>query len=530
MFPSPSAHRPARSAATSWGVAAAFAGTTAIATIGLGGGALAQQSNPNGKPIGSSAGPGAAKHASGVPQAGATARRYGTYLRPFAADSPWNRIPINPVLDHYVLPKTRYFPFVGTGAYTTGSFLAKPTDQPVTVQGLNNAAGAWNTDDGQFKPVSLPRWPADVLPASGTDGHADIIDPASNKVHSFWQLRKIDGIWKATQYAWSALDGRGWSDPAYNHQGARAAGVPTTGGLIRKHELDDGDSLFRHVVAITLDGSALKRGYVYPATAEDNHSIERYKGEIPMGSLLMLPANFDTASIKTPALRKLAETLKRYGGAVVDLNDDTRYAIPVEQGAVFDLHAGGWNSAAGDDLSAIGDGLRRVLAVDGWLDGNGRPIRHQPALNLLSMRGPWHAAGPDHAIRYDSWRQALIFSASDKPIVATQASTAHRRTSWAPWTPARRFQFSVDAGGGAKLRLQFRQPDHSILWESADLGNGQKIDFVMPQDTERPTLVATSGNAQTSWVRGSLRETAARPQASCGSNDQPCVAPTSIRK
>ena len=219
-----------------------------------------------------------------APTAGMRALKFGTFKQPFAADSPWNAIPVNPVLDSYVLPPTRYYPFFGTGPYTTGVFEAKVDDPSVTVKGLSNPDGVWSTDDGSFRNITIPRWPRDVLPASGTDGHADIVDAATGLVHSFWQLRKIDGQWRATQYAWTALGGRGWSDPAHNHQGARAAGVPTMAGLVRKHELDDGDTMFRHVLAMTLDGSALRKGYVFPATAEDDNAPQNYRGGVPMGS------------------------------------------------------------------------------------------------------------------------------------------------------------------------------------------------------------------------------------------------------
>ncbi len=431
--------------------------------------------------------------------------KFGTFKRPFAANSPWNVMPINPVLDDYTLPKTAYFPFFGTGPYTTGVFEAKSGDAAAVVRGLTNPDGLWNTDESVFKEVTIPRWPANVLPASGTDGHADIVDPQTGIVHSFWQLRRVDDGWRATQYAWTALNGRGWSDPAHNHQGARAAGVPTMAGLIRQHELDDGDSLFRHVVAITLDGSALRKGYVFPATAEDDNAAQNYRGGVPMGSLLMLPANFDTTRLQTPSLRKLAETLKRYGGAVVDQNHDTRFTVPVEQGARFDLHAGGWNSAAGDDLNTIADALRRVVSVDGWLDGNGKKTSLSRNLNLLSMRGPWTDSPGGARARFDSWKQLLRFEPRADAVSSEQiVGKSQRMTAWAPWQPGQTYSFSVQAQGGAQLRLQFRQPDSQVIWETPNLGNGQRIDFAMPSATGLPLLVATSGIGQPSWVRGRL--------------------------
>ncbi len=458
-------------------------------------------------------------------------QKFASFKRPFAADSPWNSAPIKPVLDQYVLPKTAYYPFYGTGPYTTGVFEARTSDAAVTVKGLSNPDGVWHTDEGQFKNVTVPRWPPDVLPAAGTDGHADIVDAALGLVHSFWQLRNIDGEWRATQYAWTALAGRGWSDPAHNHQGARAAGVPTMAGLIRKHELDNGDHMFRHVVAITLDGSALRKGYVFPATAEDDNAAQNYRGGVPMGSLLMLPADFDVAALRTPALRKLAETLKYYGGAVVDQNHDTRFTIPIEQGARFDLHAMGWDSAAGDDLNAIADALRRVVSVDGWLDGNGRKTTPRQNLNLLSMRGPWTNPQGGPAGRFDSWQQSLHFEPAVQTVISQQiAGKSQRMTRWAPWQAGQSYAFSVQGGGGARLRLQFRAPDNEIIWETSNLANGQHHQFVMPAQPGMAMLVATSGIGQASWVRGNLLAKLAAPTTPCSVETENCRTPASLRK
>ncbi len=455
----------------------------------------------------------------------------GSFKRPFAADSAWNAVPINPVLDHYVLPETRYHPFFGTGRYTTGVFEARATDPAVTVKGLSNPGGIWSTDDGVFRKITIPRWPKNVLPAAGGDGHADIVDAATGIVHSFWQLRRIGGEWRATQYAWTALNGRGWSDPAHNHQGARAAGVPTMAGLIRKHELDDGDIMYRHVLAMTLDGSALRKGYVFPATAEDDNAAQNYRGEIPMGSLMMLPANFDNASLRTPSLRKLAQTLKVYGAAVVDQNHDTRFTIPVEQGTVFDLHPGGWNPNAADDLTAIASALRRVVSVDGWLDANGKNTDFSRVLNLLSMRGPWSSEQGAATGRFNSWRQTLEFETTASAIVSRQTpGKSQRVTSWAPWQAGTTYVFSVQAGGGAQLRLQFRQQNNEVLWETGNLRNGQKIEFAMPAEPGLPLLVATSGIGQASWVKGNLIAKRELAPSRCSTESGSCTAPASTRK
>src|SRR5262249_34963004 len=148
--------------------------------------------------------------------------------------------------------------------YSTGAFLASETDEPVTINDI------WSPDDESRISITIPRWPKDVFPATGTDGHADIVDTIQGIIHSFWQLRKTAQSWQATQYSWTSLTGSGWGDPAHYFQGARAAGVPSSGGLIRRHEIDDGDVMYRHTLAASLDNSAFKTGYTFPATSEDS--------------------------------------------------------------------------------------------------------------------------------------------------------------------------------------------------------------------------------------------------------------------
>ena len=316
---------------------------------------------------------------------------WGTYSKPFAADSLWNSRPVNPVLGEFVIPTSEYFPTVASGAYSTGVFLSGPDDAAVTVTGIPGSKGLWDPDAESHHDVTIPRWPEDVIPASGNDGHADIVDPIGGMIHSFYKLQQLDGKWVAAQYAWSKLNGRGWGDPAHYFQGARAAGVPTSAGLIRKHEIDDGDTLYRHALAMSLTFNALAPdpAYVFPATSADTNASDSNTGSIPEGALMMLPESFDTGSIDNPALRKVAETLKVYGAYVVDRNYGTPFVIYVENGSGFKLHAGGWNSNVADDLDRIRAALRQVVAADGWMDGEGNGFDVDNNLNILSMRGNW---------------------------------------------------------------------------------------------------------------------------------------------
>ncbi|CAL60915.1 hypothetical protein; putative exported protein [Herminiimonas arsenicoxydans] len=443
-----------------------------------------------------------------VPVHAADAAQWGTYGKPFAATSPWNSRPVAPVFDDFVIPASTYKPGVAGGVWSTGVFLAHAGDAPVTVTGLPKTQGLWDPDAEAFHDVTVPRWPADVVAASASDGHADIVDPVTGIVHSFWQLKKVDGKWVAAQYAWTRLDGRGWGDPAQYFQGARAAGVPTAAGLIRKHEINDGDTMYRHALAMSLTYNALSPNptYIFPATSADTDAAKTNTGRIPEGALMMLPASYDTQKISNPDLRKVAETLKTYGAYVVDRNFGTPFFIYVENGAGFDLHKGGWNNTVADDLERMRVALRQVTAVQGWLDGIGKQVVLQEKMNLLSMRGPWHLQTGSTAGTFDTWQQAVVFPATGTRIAqGNYSSRGLHPLSWAAAEVGKTYRLTAKTTGDAKLRLQVREPSGtSVYFDSGELGNGESKSFSWPSKTAIVYVYAISGVGGPSTVRGEL--------------------------
>lgn len=433
---------------------------------------------------------------------------FGTVLRPFSKESPWNSKPVNPRFGNFVIPTSDYVPLIAEGTWSTGVFEAGPSDPPVTVQGLPNTKGLWHADAETYGDVTVPRWPANVVPAPGADGHAEIVDTQSGIVHSFWKLRQSDGKWVAAQYAWSRIDGRGWGDPAHYFQGARAAAVPTMGGLIRKHEVNDGESMYHHALAmsLTFNGLAADPAYIFPATSADRDA-EKNTGGLPEGALMMLPPGFDTQTIRNAAVRKVAETLKTYGAYVVDRNHGTPYVIYVETGSGFNLHRGGWNSVAAADLERIRVGLRQVVATDGWIDGEGRRFQQDMRLNLLSMRGPWSVPKGARAGVFDSWRQQVVFPPGAGRVEQTNASgRSMQRVTWAVPEAGASYRVTARTTGGALFRLRLVQPGNgSTVFDSGQLANGQAVNFSWPQGEVRPVLHAISGDGGESSVAGDLR-------------------------
>ena len=440
---------------------------------------------------------------------------FGTYQRPYAADSLWNSRPLNPVFGTFVIPKSSYFPTVASGAYSTGVFLAAATDSPMTVVGpgstATNTVGVADPDSGGNRVINLPRWPAGVLPASGTDGHADIVDPVTNIVHSFWQLKQQNGRWTAAMYSWSKLGGTGWGDPSHYYQGARAVGIPASAGLIRKHEIKDGLPAYQHALAMSLTFNALADGvsspaYVFPATAADN-TASANTGTIPQGSLLMLPPSFDSSAIVNPDLKKIVETLKLYGAYVVDRNTGTPFVIYVENDAGFNLMPKGWDNTVADQLDKIRAALRQVTSAQAWVDGNGDTVAarsaQQPNVNILSMRGGWYRQSGTGTGDYDPITQKFAFGATTTTTVYVNANnTGLTPVKWAKPEAGTYVNFTVRATGGARLRLQVKSGS-AFTHDTWDLVDGKSVRILWPANAS-VVLIATSGTSGPSTVKGEL--------------------------
>ncbi|SFV17014.1 hypothetical protein [Pseudoduganella namucuonensis] len=444
----------------------------------------------------------------------AAAPRWGSSDTPFASTSPWNSRPIAPRLGSTPIRTAHFKPTIEAHAWSTGVFVSSESDRPATVHGATGTNGVWNADSLTFSDVTFAHWPSRLAPATGSDGHAEIIAPAEDIVHSFWRLRREGSRWVAAQYAWSRLSGRGWGDPAHALQGARAAGVPSLGGLIRKHEVTDGTAHYRHALAVSLDREMLSPspGYVFPATSADTDAPLVNTGAIPLGALMMLPPSFDIGQLQDARLRKVALTLRLYGAYVVDRNEGTPFVLYAEIGAPLNLHESRWNQTAVEDLERMRAALRQVVGADGWLDGDNRRITPQSNLNLLSMRGPWHHDQGAALGEFDSPSQSLVFPA--QPIRVKQIKTLPRMltpVNWARPMAGEQLQLTCIASGGARLRLRLSELGSGrVLADSGDLENGESYSFSWPKQPIGVAIRAISGIGQPSRVGGELLRRAPR--------------------
>lgn len=434
--------------------------------------------------------------------------QWESYLTPFSAASLWNARPVEPVFGDFVIPKSSYFPSITSGAWSTGMFLAKDNDASMVVKGIPGQPGVWDPDAEIHKPeVTIPRWPAETVGAAEADGHADIYDPVLRVIHSFWQLKKVNGQWVAAQYAWAGIEGRGWGDPAHYFQGSRAAGVPTSAGLMRKHEINDGEAVYHHALAMSLTFNALAANpnFIYPATSGDSVVQTPNTGMIPEGALMMLPPSYDTSKIASPALRKVADTLKLHGAYVVDRNYGTPFTIYVENGADFKMSTSSWDNAVAAELDRIRAGLRQVISAKTWMDGNNQAMVPEKVFNRLSMRGPWQAqTGPLLGV-FDTLAQAVVFPATSTRV--TQVNYSGRglnKISWSSPKVGSIQRLTASAKGGAKLRMTVHDKSGAKLFDSGELGAGESTQFPWPAAEARFVVYAISGVGPSSLVRGDL--------------------------
>jgi hypothetical protein len=290
-------------------------------------------------------------------------------LWPFAATSPWN-MPIGSGvrLESASDPRTqtvRNFPtdaWLNVDQYSIPVYRATSSDALVTLSDSVHG-GSWQV-----------RMPASASAAAGTDANMAVIQPDGRTV-DIWQATRTSGTTMSAQsVAFSNITGSGLGPTA----GIRASGVSSLGGLIRKWEVDPSDpsytdGVIRHALAMSVtpdmlqytggsagydaQGYGTERGYVWPASSQDWGSQYSYKGNLPMGSLLVIPKSVNLNSLGLDAqTMKIAKAMQDYGGYVVDMAGSFNwYAEPTLTGSTFQSSvAGAPNWAAG---------LRKIRSV-----------------------------------------------------------------------------------------------------------------------------------------------------------------------
>jgi hypothetical protein len=150
------------------------------------------------------------------------------------------------------------------------------------------------------------------------DRHAIVVDPVNRMLYEFYQMRRTETGWEASQA--SVFDLKSNRQRPAGWTSADAAGLPIFPAVVRHDELKRG--LVEHAMRVTV--TRTRRAYVYPAT----HFASRLTDEnLPrMGERLRLRQDFDLTGFSAE-VQALLKGLKKYGMFVADNGID--WAISV---------------------------------------------------------------------------------------------------------------------------------------------------------------------------------------------------------
>lgn len=254
--------------------------------------------------------------------------------------------------------RTRYGGIAGFNAYNyaVGYHLAGKDDAYVTVD-RSCGGSTWTPGvyDGPAHFLDVPV-PAAAVPAVGSDAHMTIHDPRTDRLWSFWQMRKNPetGRWSA---CWGGrIDDLSKSEGVFpSGYGAAASGLAMAPGMVTQDEVRRGR--IDHAIAIVVP-NARKGVFSWPANRTDGVSSD--ENAVLQGQRLRLAASVDLDRYDlTPLGRMIAEAAKKYGVVPVD----TGGAVAVlAQAGDLEQAVGGTNPWSG----LIGDRHWEVMRDFPW--------------------------------------------------------------------------------------------------------------------------------------------------------------------
>jgi hypothetical protein len=183
------------------------------------------------------------------------------------------------------------------------------------------------------------------------DRHIILVDPGNGKIHEFWQAKRTDAGWQASNAA--TFDLRTGALRKERWTSADAAGLPIFPAVARYDECARG--LVAHAMRVTYQRT--RRAYVLPATHWA--SPHREKNLPRMGERLRLRKDFDVSGFP-PHAKAILLGLQKYGMFVADNGSDWRLSIAPDRrlegleslhrvkGADFEVVETGARSVSGD--------------------------------------------------------------------------------------------------------------------------------------------------------------------------------------
>ena len=217
---------------------------------------------------------------------------------------------------------------------------------------IENWPLAVNEDKGA---LTKPGQTLEDLQRNGTgDRHIIVVDPVNGKLYEFWQSRKTDAGWQASNEATfdlktGALRPERWTS-------SDAAGLPIFPAVVRYDEGERG--LVDHAMRFTVRRT--RRGYVLPAT---HWASPHFDKSFPrMGERFRLKASFDTSGLPEarPRHPRGPEEVRDAGGRQRQRVADVHLARPAAPGARDAETGEGLGLRGGGDRRARGRGRAEV--------------------------------------------------------------------------------------------------------------------------------------------------------------------------
>jgi len=167
--------------------------------------------------------------------------------------------------------------------------------------------------------LTKPGQSLEDLQRHGTgDRHIIVVDPVNGKFHEFWQSRRTDAGWQASNAA--TFDLRTGALRRERWTSADAAGLPIFPAVVRYDECERGK--VEHAMRFTVRRT--RRGYVLPAT---HWASPHFDPSLPrMGERFRLRKSFDVSGFP-PHARAILEGLKTHGMFVADNGSDWLMSI-----------------------------------------------------------------------------------------------------------------------------------------------------------------------------------------------------------
>jgi hypothetical protein len=180
------------------------------------------------------------------------------------------------------------------------------------------------------------------------DRHVILVDPGNGKIHEFWQAKRTDEGWQASNAA--TFDLRTGALRPERWTSADAAGLPIFPAVVRYDECARGR--VEHAMRVTVERT--RRAYVLPAT---HWASSRREPDLPrMGERLRLRKDFDVSGFP-PHAKAILLGLKTHGMFVADNGSNWRLSIAPDRRleGLETLHG-----VKGSDFEVVETGARSV--------------------------------------------------------------------------------------------------------------------------------------------------------------------------